>query len=395
MRGWILIVMRSTIHRGHGKPTKSALLRDQIRQMARRMGPNAKLPTRDELCAELGASRATMDGILNILEGENIIFRRQGSGTYVSPRVNCRNILVLITASLIDEGELSPFWGMLWGKLVKEGQRRASYRNEDIHFKLVASDANQLTPLPLDVMSAIESGQLHGVLSIGMEGKQEDYQISSDIPMVSYAGWGYWHVNIDLKPATTEAVARLARAGCRRIGFWTYDSRSRDPINGSCYESDWTEWFQSALASSGLPYLPELRRLGVQSEAEICHGQTCIVRAPAASKFQDQGFEAAMRTFGTDSTMRPDGLVINDDMMTCGALVALSRLGIEPGRDVLIASHSNVGSPILYGWEDRLLLWKVDSNQIVETMFSLLDRLMTGERPEENIIDIIPRFTES
>jgi hypothetical protein len=387
--------MSTLTHKRGGKINKSTILRDRLRQMARSMGPNAKLPTRDELCAELGTSRATMDNILNVLEAENTLFRRHGSGIYVSPKVHCTNIRVLINAALVDQDDVSPFWGILLGKLVREAGKRSATKNEDIQFRLVAPDPDPMTPLPADVLQGIESGCLHGVLCIGMEGKSADWSIPDTIPMVSYAGWGCWHVVLQNEAIIGEAAARLARRGCRAIGLWTRNSSRRNRIDGSAFERVWTDVFRRALESQGLCYHPELRRFGVPSAAEVCEGDIEAIARQTPTGYQDQGYEAAMRTFGASgANLRPDGIVIDDDMLTSGALAAMRKLGLEPERDVLIASHSNIGSPVLYGWRDRLMLWRVDAAAIVAAMFALLDRLMAGEHPEHNIMNVYPSFTD-
>lgn len=46
------------------------------------------LPTQEELAAEFNVSRVTIKKALNYLERENLIYTKQGSGTYVKPRLN-------------------------------------------------------------------------------------------------------------------------------------------------------------------------------------------------------------------------------------------------------------------------------------------------------------------
>jgi hypothetical protein len=72
------------------------------------------------------------------------------------------------------------------------------------------------------------------------------------------------------------------------------------------------------------------------------------LRRVNSSRYQKQGYEAALRTFGPEASVRPDGLVVTDDMVTWGAIVA--------------------------------------------AMFGLLDRLMAGELPEETTVNVEPDF---
>jgi DNA-binding LacI/PurR family transcriptional regulator len=388
-------MVNSTLSQFRRKPSKAATLKSQIREMALLVGPNAKLPTRDELCERLGTSRATIDGVLKVLEAENTIFRKRGSGIYVSPMVDCNNIRVLINASLVESGNMSPFWGLLWGKIVVEGQKRSAYKNEDIRYELVAQEPNSRKYIPDDVMSGIEAGRIHGVLSIGMPDWQMENDLEPHIPMVAYAGPGYWHVEGRTDPAIRGAVERLAARGCRRIAYW----RPYLP-GGTVYRSladylaDKYETVKVALAEHGLEYNTELHRYGAVTIAELGGDWLDRVCAAARPFSQDQGYDAVMRAFSGGRDNAPDGLIIGDDMMTSGAIRGLLKLGLWPGKDVAVASHSNVGSPLLHGWEEDLILWQMDAGELATALFSLLDQVMAGEVPEAQVRYVDECFPE-
>lgn len=61
------------------------VLRDQI--MGGVYAPGALLPKEDELCAEFGVSRITVRRALSDLEALDLLEKRQGSGTFVSPHL--------------------------------------------------------------------------------------------------------------------------------------------------------------------------------------------------------------------------------------------------------------------------------------------------------------------
>src|SRR5690242_3600057 len=89
------------------------LCRD-LREMAHQRGPNIKLPTTRELCTSLNTNAMTLSNALRRLERDNVIYRRQGSGIFVSPKLHCKNIRVLMNAMFVDADGVSPFWGILW-----------------------------------------------------------------------------------------------------------------------------------------------------------------------------------------------------------------------------------------------------------------------------------------
>ena len=102
-------------------------------------------------------------------------------------------------------------------------------------------------------------------------------------------------------------------------------------------------------------------------------------------------FKAAENYPSDKSQNQPDGIVILDDMMTSGALSSLSQIGISVGQDVQIASHTNRGSHLLFGFEEQLVLLEMDPNEIADAMFEMLETLMRREKPAQNVVSIAPR----
>ena len=88
----------------------------------------------------------------------------------------------------------------------------------------------------------------------------------------------------------------------------------------------------------------------------------------------------------TDKSEWPDGIVVADDTMMQGGLLAMSRMGIRPGRDVLIASHANKGTSAFLGDEENIIRLEYDPAEVVEHLFEVLETLMDGKTPNNTVL---------
>ena len=88
----------------------------------------------------------------------------------------------------------------------------------------------------------------------------------------------------------------------------------------------------------------------------------------------------------------PQGIVCLDDDFTRGALVEMAKMGVRPGVDVQIATHTNRGSDLLYGYEDVLIRLAIDPARVAANMFDVLETLMRGDMPDEPVRSIAPEL---
>ena len=88
-----------------------------------------------------------------------------------------------------------------------------------------------------------------------------------------------------------------------------------------------------------------------------------------------------MEVFGNADAMHPDGILLLDDTMTLGALIAMQKFGRIPERGIQIATHSNRGSTVLLGQDENLIRLEINPAEIVSVMFAMLETLLTGSQP--------------
>jgi DNA-binding LacI/PurR family transcriptional regulator len=350
--------------------------------MAVKAGPDAKLPTVRQLCQILDTSLQTLDEAMRNLEAQDVIARRQGSGVYVSSRVHYRSVAVLLDSLFFEQSGASPVWGMLWGLITREAQQRATFKSQTLSFHLIpsthpvplmqSSHSVVSDALPESLRRTIERKQLDGALSIGLS-KPLLQWIDEYLPLVAFAGGARHRVELATTEVVRQATRCLALQGCRRIAFW----RPAHP-NPECE----IEAFRQGLAEHGVAYYPDLMRI-LEADTTRPNGEPSETR-------QEQGRRVALEVFGNRDAPWPDGIVISDDMMTSGALSAMYKLRVWAGADVNIASHANVGSHVLRGYEEMITTVQFDPAEIVHTMFDMLETLMAAQDLPQEVVRLMP-----
>ncbi len=367
----------------------------KLLDIAKREGPDAKLPTVRELCVLLGTSINTLDDALSDLEKRQLIYRHHGRGVFVSPTINRKTVLVLLESSYFQNTGKAPFWAILWSHCVRLAQQRAAQHEETYEFRIVDPLATDQDMLVLDVLSKLQSGALSGALSIGLVTPLIEWSDFRNLSFVSYAGPGSWGVGVNTGNWVAECTKYLAQQGCRNVAFWTFYELQRhvSAKGGRVIEKEQEQLINGrqmlveACAQAGLPFNPSNAYDGLSMY------QRYLENVDLYDEFtdklhQDLGYEYARQVFGR-TIGRPDGILIMDDMVAFGAFAAFDELGVRPGVDVEICTFSNAGSAILYKKETAVSRMEIDPEEIVQTLFGNLELLMNGSRPE-NYQTLVP-----
>ncbi|MBC8104884.1 MAG: substrate-binding domain-containing protein [Cytophagales bacterium] len=382
----------NTIIRGRfQRPIRRTKLQEtcgQLSDLAHSLGPDAKLPTVIQLRDRFSVSVATLNSALTELEAQRVIRRKHGVGIYVSPRIRQRTVCLICDPSFFRVAGASPCWNLL----VDRVRQRAEAEHETLSFHFTADDPSVIlqkeptaAPLQSGLVSDIVNGRVHGLLCVGVLKPTMLWIERQQIPTVAFAGPGPFAVGINSNETMRQGVAALAAKGCRRIAYWSAVSpyRMADQVWPPTDERQ--THFAATLAAANLSLDPSL----VQMNDHLVAPGTFHTLS-----HQEQGYRMASRIFGPDSDPEtwPDGIFSADDMLTQGALTSLQKLGVRVGKDVQIATHANVGSPALLGWENDLIIVEVDPAEIVDQMFDTLERLMDGENPVPASHEVAPRL---
>ncbi|GCE29563.1 hypothetical protein KDA_50470 [Dictyobacter alpinus] len=349
---------------------------ERLRVLASELGPGSRLPTIRELCHTFNTSSATVTTALDLLENEQIFYRKDRQGIFVSDSLFKRSIHIVFNISMIASNASSPFWSLLWGRLVQIAEYRSKTKNEQISFHFPWHAMPQ--QLSDEHIALLNSPAADGSLIIGFNAHTMDHVSLLSQPHVVFAGGGDWMAKYDEAVASRMAADVLIRKHCRRIAYWSAQEQHIDNPSFQAY------YFYRALKACNVPVdLPLFRSIS---------DMTTPMRRSLT--YQERGYLLVKEIFGSSHMEKPDGIYIADDLVTDGALVAFDELGIHIGRDVEIVSISNVDSPILFGRTQHMTLLEQDPESLVKAMFSLLESLMNGEHPDANTSYVPPRLRE-
>lgn len=342
-----------------------------LRDMARRRGPDAKMPTVRDLCREFQVSSATLNDALRELEEQNIVTRRQGSGVYVSPYIHQKTIALVLGENLLSSN-VSPFYSIL----VRQCEKRVKSHGENfsLFMDLPGLDRESDLPVHSDLANAVRSGKIHGILLANRNSdRQEAWLRSQGRPLVSLGDSSYGErVDVDREATIRKGLSALIAQGCRRIGLISpYDTEEgRFP-----WDKD-VRWFEDGLREHGFTLHPEWVKKRGADPADYRSGQEFGARA--------------IRSLYAGGGEKPDGLLILDDMVARGVLDTADDLKIPLGTEIKVATHANKGSAVLKGDEDRLTLLEVDPSEIAQKMLELLERLMAGRSCPDSLQQVAP-----
>lgn len=343
-------------------PSRTEALRNSLLALCSELGPGGKLPTVRTLAASLGASTSTLDRVLGDLEREGRILRRHGSGIYVAAAKRATTIALVTGVDPFAVGQ-SPFYQLTADLL----RRRITAEGHDVKFYLDAALVEKTgVPSRDELLADLDSGRLLGLVLIGISRIDLIELLNErEIPYIALMtdAKARWRFTLPHYTLIEPGLAQLVKAGCRRPCLLTWDGFGGEAE--LCYAA-----FRAALQSHGLPLLPG----AIWTRSEHLPDDDIIPRQLFGIKAAKALFGPAPRAF--------DSLLCTDDMLCLGALAAFPELGVVPGRDLLVATHTNKGSPVLAHATRGILKLQVDVAAMVAEAMNLFERRLAGEHFE-------------
>lgn len=361
--------------------TKGQILRNGLRALVSRHEPGARLPTVAQLCNRFNVSIVTLDRALHVLEQEEIIQRKHGAGIFVSRTIGQKTIGIVY-----DFDASHPTSPPFFPVFIREIQARAAAKNERVRFYFNVSSGKTGTPSCEVLLNDIHAHRLHGIIFADTEtSRLGDWFAKQAIPCVTLTRRSAipWRVQLDYARLIDRGVRALIKQGCRRIGLlafpWADQADADKNLNA----------FRKSLAQANLPVKPEFILIPFKEPYRDAISRQSFEEAAACAT---NDLLARVRSRTGRTIEFPDGFVSIDDTLTRGALMALQKNGFTVGHDIRVATHANVGSPALLGFENDVTLLQIIPALIVDELFKMLEARMDGKSPKNSVVFILPRL---
>lgn len=341
------------------RPLKAVGRTDELRKtllgLCRSLGPEGRLPTVREMSSKLGVSLSTLDRVLDGLDREGVVTRRHGQGVFVA-KDRVASVGLICGTNLLEPGT-SPFYH-LFADTARRQVEASKLRYKfyiDTRFDKHGAPAND------ELERDIDAGRIGGALFLAARHPEElAWLKDKGLPFVAFTDCPYAERRFypDYPEMVRRGVAALASSGAKRLALIPYWDGGGE-LFLSCADA-----FRTALAHSRLKY----------SEDAVWRKETI----GGVESNELAGARAVEELFGRRKGGRFDGIVSVDDMMTIGALHALRKIGLTPGKDVLVATHANLGSPSLDLFRSDVTMIPFDVEAIIRRMLGTLYKLMDG-----------------
>lgn len=300
------------------------------------------LPPVRQLMVELGISHSTLRAAQSLLAQEGYLDIRHGSGVYVTGRAVTRRIGIYCELDLL-QSRMSTYH-----REVMRGLRRyfqAHGALADIYLGEAEAGARQPDrPTSGRFMDDVAAGRLDGVVFTEVPTTEPWLKWTTGFTLPCVGGW--WTPYRCQMPHDTMkiGVETLIGQGCRNLALLAWGHNADE--------------FAQCLAEHGLEYRPGWSRHDLEPSL-------------AGAGWQE------FREIWSAYPMKPDGLLILDDVLAEDAAKALAELRIEVPDRLRVVTHANKGSE--WGFPFPATRLEVDPAEAAEALGGMMLDLLDGK----------------
>ncbi len=328
--------------------------------------PGQRLPTHEDLGALVGVGHSTLQRALQSLTKQGYIVRHRRRGSFIAehPTQTREQFIAVMTRALFDPAVRR--FDLLAARALVDVLADAKQKFRVYHNQFTAAGRSATVQnIDPQLVRDVERGRIRGVLVLGAipPGQRQfrEQLAQQNIPVVEMsllAGAGEHFVVFDYEALIEQAVARVKQAGAKSVGL----------IGMNLATVDARAVFSAACKAVGL------------------------TTNPAWQALTDDGSQltgaAAVQPIFAQRT-RPDALVILDDVMAQGALMALLGLGVRVPADARVVTHANRGADLAYPAPVEQI--EFDPNELVTAGWRMLADRLAGKPVPQRQVRIAPK----
>ncbi len=331
------------------------------KDIATRLKPGEKLEAEGKLAVRFGVSIRTIREAISSLAHEGLVERHQGSGNYVKNQAPLQHVAVILGIS-------SSFPHQNYFVLRQVEQLHVLFRAQgysvQVYWNYHDKESQVIDACFTDFERSLHQQRVCGMVTVAgsLNSSWREAIQKSNIPAVgSITEYRY---EIDRFHMMKEGVRRLVEAGRRKIAVLEYLDSSGDKT--------WNDLCRTTLGSLFNQY-------GIHTSPSWIRGNL------RASSLETGGYEEFKKIWMAEKE-KPDGLLVCDDYLYQDASLAILELGIKVPKQLMVVTHANKGSSVIYPFPTLRMEW--DPDQIAQIQSDLLIRFMKGESVKPQIIPI-------
>ena len=350
-----------------GGPTYYRRAADSLKRYISRgnLQAGARLPSFRNLASSLEISKLTLDRALGQLEQEGLIERQQGRGIFVADRLATGELAVVMSSSLMGTNA-SPAYRLAYVGLVEAIHKFNSNWQVKMHSGR-SPETSESHAVSLDLMEPDVLGRLRGVFTFHDLYDLEERLIEADVPVITMGSAsksrGRYRVGFGTHDKFLyKAVKYLGDIGCRSVGLlWQKPRWSQERRDLEFAEK--AESFGMRCRSEWMPYTDNL--------------------------VMEQGGYDLFVEFWQQS-VRPEAIVVLDDIFCMGILRAITHLGLDMPRDIKLITFANKGVDLPY--HKPVTRIEYDPGEQTRLAAEMMIGLIQGKEPSEKHIRLPGRL---
>lgn len=303
-----------------------------LKELVQGQAVGARLSNDRDLAKAYGVSNVTLRAAMLELQGEGLVERRVGAGTFVADRSSRQHVAVVVPHELIHAHRMPYALTLTMSVLDELNHTGLSYK---LYIVPRVLNGRVCRPWPqaehvqqCGLADAISGNLIRGAILIGL-GTTSGWAaelMEQGVPIIgsrSDVNLKYRY-GFDYESSLNKGLKYLINHGRRRIALlsWRhYDPRLNRP-------DTILELFKSTL------------------DAASCEIRDEWIRCDANPMNPSSGWEAFREIWSAYSDAKPDAILVQDDRLFSGASSAILEAGINVPRDLQVVSHWNRGSGI-------------------------------------------------